>query len=55
MKVEQQVKVLIKHLAILFLLPSKKFLPLSFKIQLLETSPQKQKEQRQKQLDVYFF
>ncbi len=35
--------------------PSKKFLPISFKIQLLETSPQKQKEPRQKQLDVSFF
>ena len=53
-KVERQVKVLIKHLAIFFLLPSKKFLPISFKIQLLETSPPKQKEQRQKQLDVSF-
>jgi hypothetical protein len=41
-------------LAIFFLFPSKKFLPISFKIQLLETSPQKQKEQRQKQLDVSF-
>jgi hypothetical protein len=37
-------------LAIFFLHPSKEFLPISFKIQLLETSPQKQKEQRQKQL-----
>jgi hypothetical protein len=27
---------------------------ISFKIQLLETSPKKQKEQRQKQLDVSF-
>ncbi len=54
-KVERQVKALIKHLAIFFLLPSMKFLPISFKIQLLETSPQKQKEQRQKQLDVSFF
>jgi hypothetical protein len=35
------VKVLIKHLAIFFLLPAKKFLPISFKIQLLETSPKK--------------
>jgi hypothetical protein len=41
-------------MAIFFLFPSKKFLPVSFKIQLLETSPQKQKEQRQKQLDVFF-
>jgi hypothetical protein len=41
-------------LAIFFLLSSKKFLPISFKTQLLETSPQKQKEQRQKQLDVSF-
>jgi hypothetical protein len=41
-------------LANLFLLPSKKFLPISFKIQLLETSPHKQKEHRQKQLaDVF--
>ena len=39
-KVEQQVKVLIKHLTVFFLLPSKKFLQISFKIQLLETSPQ---------------
>jgi hypothetical protein len=46
------VKVLIKHLAIFFLFPSKKYLPISFNIQLLETSSQKQKEQRQKQLDV---
>jgi hypothetical protein len=37
-------------LAIFFLFPSKEFLPISFKIQLLETSPQIQKEQRQKQL-----
>ncbi len=37
-------------MAFFFLFPSKEFLPLSFKIQLLETSPQKQKEQRQKQL-----
>jgi hypothetical protein len=44
------VKVLIKNLPIFFLFPSKEFLPISFKIQLLETSPQKQKEQRQKQL-----
>jgi hypothetical protein len=44
------VKVLIKNLAIFFLFPRKKFLPISFKIQLLETSPQKQEEQRQKQL-----
>jgi hypothetical protein len=41
-------------LAFFFLLPSKKFLPISFKIQLLKTSSQKQKEQRQKQLDVSF-
>jgi hypothetical protein len=45
----------LKHWAIFFLLPSKKFLPISFKIQLMETSPQKQKGQRQKQLDVSFF
>ncbi len=51
----RQVKVLIKHLAIFFLFPSKKFLPISFKIQLLETSPQKQKEQIQMQLDFSFF
>jgi hypothetical protein len=44
------VKVFIKNLAIFFLFPSKEFLPISFKIQLLETSPQKQKEQRLKQL-----
>ncbi len=49
------VKVLIKHVAIFFIFHSKKFLPMSFKIQLLETSPQKQKEQRKKQLDVSFF
>ncbi len=47
-------KVLIKHLAIFFLFPSMKFLLMSFKIQLLETSPQKQKEQIQKQQDVSF-
>jgi hypothetical protein len=39
-------------LAIFFLFPSKKFLPISFKIQLLETSL-KTEEQRQKQLDVF--
>jgi hypothetical protein len=50
MKVERQVKVLIKNLAIFFQFPSKEFLPISFKIQLLETSPKKQKEQRQKQV-----
>jgi hypothetical protein len=33
-RVERQVKVLIKNLAILFLFPSKEFLPISFKIQL---------------------
>ncbi len=55
-KVERQVKVLITNLAIFFLFPSKKYLPISFKIQLLVTFPQKQKEQRQKkQLDVSFF
>ncbi len=37
------------------LFPSKKFLSIPFKIQLLETSPQKQKEQRQNQPDVSFF
>jgi hypothetical protein len=37
-------------LAIFFLFSSKEFLPISFKIQLLETSPQNQKDQRQKQL-----
>jgi hypothetical protein len=47
--IERQEKVLIKHLAILFLLPSKKFLPISLKIQLLETSPQKQKQKEQRQ------
>jgi hypothetical protein len=31
-----------------------KFLPISFKIQLLETSPQKQKEQIRKQQDGFF-
>jgi hypothetical protein len=38
--VERQVKVLIKNLAVFFLFPSKDFLPISFKIQLLETSGQ---------------
>jgi hypothetical protein len=52
-KVERQVKVLIEHLAIFLLFSSKKFLPVSFKFHLLETSPQKQKAQ--KQLDVSFF
>jgi hypothetical protein len=37
-------------LAIFFLFPSKEFLPISFKIQLLETSPEKEKDQREKQL-----
>ncbi len=41
-------------MAIFFLFPRKKFLPISFKIQLLETSPQKQKKQRQTKLDVSF-
>jgi hypothetical protein len=54
-RVERQIKVLIKHLATFFLLPGKKFLPISFKNQLLETSTQWQKEQRQKQLDVSLF
>jgi hypothetical protein len=53
-KVEWQIEDLIKHSHIFFLLPSKKFLPISFKIQLLETSSQKQKKQRQKAIDVYF-
>ncbi len=48
--VERKVKVLIKNLAIFFLFPSKEFLPIPFKVQLLETSPQKQKEQTKKQL-----
>ncbi len=34
-KVERQEKVLIKNLAIFFLFPSKQFLPISLKIQLL--------------------
>jgi hypothetical protein len=37
-KVERQVKALINNLAIFFLFPSKEFLPISFKIQLLKTS-----------------
>ncbi len=45
-------KVLTENLAIFFLVPSKEFLPIAFKIQLLETSPQKQKEQKQTQLDA---
>ncbi len=49
-KVERQVKVLIKNLAIFFLFPSKEFLPISFKIQLLETFSLNKKEHRQKQL-----
>jgi hypothetical protein len=48
-KVEHQVKVLIKNLAIFFLFPSKQFLLISFKIQLLETSSLNQKERRKKQ------
>ncbi len=39
----RQAKVLIKNVAVFFLFPSKEFLPISFKFQLLETSPQKQK------------
>jgi hypothetical protein len=35
-KVERQVKVLIKNLAIFFLFPSKQFLPILLKIQLLQ-------------------
>jgi hypothetical protein len=46
----RQVKVLIKNLAIFFLCLSKQFPQISFQIQLLEYFPQKQKEQRQKQL-----
>jgi hypothetical protein len=49
-KVERQVKVLIKNLSIFYLCPSKQFLPISFQIQLLEYFPEKQKEQRHKQL-----
>ncbi len=45
-KVERQVKVLIKNLAIFFLCPSMQFLSISFQIKLLEYFPQKQKEQR---------
>jgi hypothetical protein len=52
-KVERQVKVLIKNLAIFFLFPSKKFLP--FKFQLLKISPQKEEEQNQEQLDAEKF
>jgi hypothetical protein len=36
----------------MWLFPSKEFLQIQFKIHLLETYPQKQKEQRQKQLGV---
>jgi hypothetical protein len=50
MKVERQIKVLIKNLVIVFIFHSKEFLPISFKSHWLETSPQKQKEQRQMQL-----
>ncbi len=42
-------------MAIFFVFSSKKFLLISFKIQLLKTFPQKQKEQRQKQPEVSFF
>ncbi len=44
-------KVLIKNLAIFFLFPSKEFLTISLKIQLLKLLP-KNKEQRKKQLGV---
>jgi hypothetical protein len=47
-KIERQVKVLVKNLAIFFLCPNKQFLPISFQIQLLKYFPQKQKKQRQK-------
>ncbi len=47
-KVERQVKVLIKNLAIFF--TSKQFLQISFQMQLQEYFPPKQKEQRHKQL-----
>ncbi len=43
-------KSLHKNLAILFQCPSKQFLPISFQIRLMEYFPQKQKEQRHKQL-----
>jgi hypothetical protein len=49
-KVERQVRVLIKNVAIFFLCPSKQFLSISFQIQLLENFAQKQKEPRHKQL-----
>ncbi len=54
-KVERQVKVLIEHLAIFFLLPTKKFLPISFKIQLLEISPQKTEGTKTKAARCLFF
>ncbi len=53
-KVERQIKDLIKHLAFFFLLPSKKFLPITFKFGCWKPLSQKQMEQRQRQLDVSF-
>jgi hypothetical protein len=48
--IERQVKVLNKNLPIFFPCLIKQFLPISFQIQPLEYFPQKQKEQRHKQL-----
>jgi hypothetical protein len=51
----QQGKELIKLLATFFLFPSKKFLPISFKIQLLKTSPQKTEGTKTKSARCLFF
>ncbi len=42
-------------MAIIHLFPSKKFLPITFKIQLLETSPQNQKEPKTIAAWYFFF
>ncbi len=47
-KVEQQVKALVKNLAIFFLWPSQQFLLISFQIQLLEYFPLKTEETKTK-------
>ncbi len=52
--VERQVEVLIKNLAIFFLLPSKEPLLISFKIQLLETSPQKENNKQHFEFNAIF-
>jgi hypothetical protein len=46
-------KILIKNLAIFFLCPIKQFLPVSFKIQLLEYFPQNRRNNDKRRQDAY--